>query len=331
MVAVDILPGIDVTIRINGQPLSEHEDPDEEQEDRTVTRYVQAVSGQIFDICISARKDFRSAGDALSFHIHTDGSPKAVDVPLVLNTACRTRNYTRISRGCLQGANMVKRYRFAAFETSTQGLGSITPASVKGLGSIIIKIAQIRMTQANTATDGCGSISKIGSVPEKALKGQTITHSVGFTSAVVCAANTFKSAQPIGGVPNPYVTLVFRYRSLARITSKPGSSHEAEALKAMSILQRTPSPPPLEERDYDSISRDDVVELQRQLKELKERYASDAKVRHEIKRERTDDSPRPRKVERPMRDSTQLELDDDGQVRETSTPSNAEREIIELD
>ncbi|KAK3109587.1 hypothetical protein LTR53_016998 [Teratosphaeriaceae sp. CCFEE 6253] len=213
---------------------------------------------------------------------------------------------------------MVKRYRFAAFETSTQGLGSITPASVKGLGSIIIKIAQIRMTQANTATDGCGRISKIGSVPEKALKGQTITHSVGFTSAVVCAANTFKSAQPIGGVPNPYVTLVFRYRSL-------------EALKAMSILQRTPSPPPLEERDYDSINRDDAVELQRQLKELKERYASDAKVKHEIKRERTDDSPRPRKVARPMRDSTQLELDDDGQVRETSTPSNAEREIIELD
>lgn len=50
-----------------------------------------------------------------------------------------------------------------------------------------------------------------------------------------------------------------------------------------------------------------------------------------VKRERTDDNPRPRKVSRPTRESTQLELDNDGRVRASSTPTLAEQEIIELD
>jgi len=50
-----------------------------------------------------------------------------------------------------------------------------------------------------------------------------------------------------------------------------------------------------------------------------------------VKRERTDDNPRRRKVARPSRNSMQLELDEEGGVRESATPTFAEREIIELD
>ncbi|KAK0268971.1 hypothetical protein LTS00_017413 [Friedmanniomyces endolithicus] len=108
----------------------------------------------------------------------------------------------------------------------------------------------------------------------------------------------------------------------------PSVSRFKEALKSMLIIPRTPTPPPLQEREYDSIDRQDVLELQRQLKAMKEKH----KLRNvKVKRERTDDNPRRRKVARSSRHSTQLELDEEGGVRESATPTLAEREIIELD
>ena len=52
-----------------------------------------------------------------------------------------------------------------------------------------------------------------------------------------------------------------------------------------------------------------------------------------IKREKADDNPRPRKVARPSAGDTQLQIDDDGSVREESTATLAaeEREVIEID
>lgn len=40
-------------------------------------------------------------------------------------------------------------------------------------------------------------------------------------------------------------------------------------LKSMLAIPRTPTPPPLEEREYENVNREDFLELQRQLRELK--------------------------------------------------------------
>lgn len=50
-----------------------------------------------------------------------------------------------------------------------------------------------------------------------------------------------------------------------------------------------------------------------------------------IKREHADDNPRPRKIARPRAGDTQLELDDDGGVREGSTATLPALEVIVLD
>lgn len=51
-----------------------------------------------------------------------------------------------------------------------------------------------------------------------------------------------------------------------------------------------------------------------------------------IKRERADDNPRPRKASRPSHGSAQFEIDDDGRVRASSTPTvKVESEVIELE
>ena len=57
------------------------------------------------------------------------------------------------------------------------------------------------------------------------------------------------------------------------------------------------------------------------------------KPKMQIKRKKIDDNPRPRKVSRPSAGDTQLEISDDGDVREgsTSTLAPAEKVVIELD
>ncbi|KAK4909482.1 hypothetical protein LTR49_021761 [Elasticomyces elasticus] len=109
----------------------------------------------------------------------------------------------------------------------------------------------------------------------------------------------------------------------------------------MLIIPRQPRPPPLEERDFDTLNPEEVRELQRRFRELKvssgtsplsgdkcwtyakEKNATKVNIKQEMKRERTDDNPRPRKVARPARSSTVLEFDDDDFVRESSTATFA--------
>ena len=50
-----------------------------------------------------------------------------------------------------------------------------------------------------------------------------------------------------------------------------------------------------------------------------------------IKREQADENPRPRKLARPSPGNTQLELDDDGGVRESSTATLEGPVMIEID
>lgn len=57
----------------------------------------------------------------------------------------------------------------------------------------------------------------------------------------------------------------------------------------------------------------------------------DRENKAKIKRECADQNPRPRKVSRPSAGDTQLEIDDDGRVRESSTATLGGPEVIEID
>ncbi|KAK1057011.1 hypothetical protein LTR74_014470 [Friedmanniomyces endolithicus] len=314
MVAIDLLPGIDISITVAGQALIEHQDSDEEEQDRTVTRYIEAVSGQVFAVRLTAQKGFKSRGDGLSFYIHVDGTEN-VDTAVYRKALCKLSGMAYTSQG-RQEASEVKRYCFATLETTSEGPTSVGDAQrLKDLGTIVVTIRQVRVTGTCAEAIRPKGPFTVGVVSEKALKGQALSHSVNFAAPVPCVPRPVSfTTEPVRGFPDPYVKVVFRYRSL-------------ETLKCMSIIPRSPTPPPLEEREYDTVNREDFVELQRQLKALKKNGVPNVKV----KRERTDENPRPRKVARPSRHSTQLELDEEGGVRESATPTVAEREIIDLD
>ncbi|KAK5697157.1 hypothetical protein LTR97_007292 [Elasticomyces elasticus] len=321
MVALDGLPGVDVSIVAVNQPLTEYEDRDDEDNDsdRTITRYIEAVTGQIFAVRITVQQGFRSGGDGLAFYIHVDGS-KLLDCPLVRNEDCRTSAYTNTSLGCRSASDTVQQYRFTILETaSDRAVDKSQAEKAKDFGTIVVKVMQVQVSGiVKVPTDLSQNAQRPGVVSEKLVKGQSVSHSVDFSPAMKVCSRVVHKVSPVQGLPNPYTTVVFRYRSL-------------ETLKSMLIIPRTPSPPPLEERDYESVNRDEFLELQRQLKELKEKAAANVNIKQEIKRERTDDNPRPRKVARPNRASTVLEFDDDNSVRESSTATFAPRsEVVDL-
>ena len=119
----------------------------------------------------------------------------------------------------------------------------------------------------------------------------------------------------------------------------------ADALRSMHIIPRTPSPPPLEERDPATLTLDELRELQKLAQRGKVRWRN-CHHRHvlsefqkyeeaqmKIKREHIDDTPRSRKKFRPSAGDTQLEIDREGSFSEASTATlaPAEHEVIELD
>jgi hypothetical protein len=106
----------------------------------------------------------------------------------------------------------------------------------------------------------------------------------------------------------------------------------AETLKSMLIIPRTPSPPPLEEKD--NLTVEEVRELQRRMKEVLVSHLSSPQCRScvltfavqacqaMVKRERADEGRHAvsQKRARLSAGDIQLEIDDDG-VRQTPTQS----------
>ena len=115
-------------LRRRRQPLQEHEDRDEEVEDRTTMRYVEAVDGQIFEIhlTVAVPKGFQSHGRrTVSDSASTWMGPKRiVHEPFIKNTDCETKNdYTcRKAEAVSVGANRVRQFTASrGLETASDG------------------------------------------------------------------------------------------------------------------------------------------------------------------------------------------------------------------
>jgi hypothetical protein len=87
------LPGIQVTISVNGEDLHEYIDPDKKDEPRAVTKYIEAVTGAKFGFKITVPKGFEYLGDCLVMYYYIDGKfVSAIIVP-----APNTESHTFVS------------------------------------------------------------------------------------------------------------------------------------------------------------------------------------------------------------------------------------------
>jgi len=83
MAVLEGLKGIEVTVHVDGQALHEYEDDEAErqpgaigeyQASKTVTKYVEAVTGKEFAISIKVRAPYEMDCPTLAFWIMVDGS-----------------------------------------------------------------------------------------------------------------------------------------------------------------------------------------------------------------------------------------------------------------
>ena len=67
--------GIEVTVQVAGVDLKEYEDDDEagNQDDKTVSKYVEAVSGAAFAVKVQVPREYKMTSNALAFYISADG------------------------------------------------------------------------------------------------------------------------------------------------------------------------------------------------------------------------------------------------------------------
>lgn len=117
MAVSDEIPGLEVTITVNGKPLKEYEDTTLREEERTVTRYIEAVSGQEFKVCFKVRNGAHFAGNLLACKISMDGN--FVVTPILRKVSSRHGDHVRTIDGQEQAEGMMKKFFFSAIETGT--------------------------------------------------------------------------------------------------------------------------------------------------------------------------------------------------------------------
>ena len=188
------LPGVTVTVVSDDAPLKEYEDREIEEEEGTVTRYIEAVSGKNFAIKIEVAKGTLFKGNSMAFECWVDG--EEVDIPLVSKSR---EDRVRFSEGKMASKYSVQKYCFSAIETgeltghaklahadylAVSDGHTVTgeAAKVKSLGSIEIRahhMKKTRMSPTKPSMSVTGSAQPgLGIVSEKALKGQALSHSV---------------------------------------------------------------------------------------------------------------------------------------------------------
>jgi hypothetical protein len=143
MAIQDNIPGLEVTVCIDGKPLEEYDNDEEEeakpgldpevmkyQAARTVTKYIESVSDQEFIIQIKLAPPFKMDYACLSTSVQIDG--RKVASPLIqkidnldrFSGDCVVTEFQRRVEGKLveapgnAGRELLKKFKFAKIETS---------------------------------------------------------------------------------------------------------------------------------------------------------------------------------------------------------------------
>ena len=117
MAVIDDLPGVKVEITIEDNSLAEHVENGLVEDERTLTRYIEAVSDQQFEVYIELLPNFDYKGDCIAFVVTVDG--KQTDALMLLKTS----GFRSIkSKGVEVAGGLIHKYRFADLETGKSAL-----------------------------------------------------------------------------------------------------------------------------------------------------------------------------------------------------------------
>ena len=123
MAITDVVPGVEVAITVRGNDLKEYRDNELDEEVSTTTRYVEAASGQTFEVRLKVKPNFRFLGDTLAFEILVDGN--WMETPLIDKQQCGGLGYQRIIRGVTTSARTLRRFQFATLDPGASQLSRV--------------------------------------------------------------------------------------------------------------------------------------------------------------------------------------------------------------
>lgn len=114
MAISDLLPGLTVSIQINGRELPEYRDEDIQDPERTTSYLIEAVADSIFEIHARANPQAIFAGSSLAIQFYVDG--KYVDGTLIDAEDVSETGDSAKSQGRYVSSDMLRKYQFASRE-----------------------------------------------------------------------------------------------------------------------------------------------------------------------------------------------------------------------
>ncbi|KAI9714393.1 MAG: hypothetical protein M1820_000354 [Bogoriella megaspora] len=319
------VPGVEAAVTVNGNDLKEYVDEDlEEGNENELTRYIEAEDGANFGIRYEIKRQFIREGEAVTVKTYIDGHyAESVVKPAWKYSGKAIKG--RIDSAYINPDTKTK-FAFSTIETSSEhGYGLAHDHKlVKKMGTIEVVIDANKRDESKTPQKGHNFVNlekfHIDIVSEKALKGASLTHGTKMTDEIKAKPRSWPSPR-IPGSTRILARFIFRYRSY-------------EALKALMIIPRTPTLVPLEDRNPEDLSPQEMMEALRRSQAKRKSQEETAK---KVKRERADGDAgmTPRKAPRCSTNNSQVNAVEDDEVREASPPAQVKDMpapvVIEID
>ncbi|OBT63950.1 hypothetical protein VE03_05969 [Pseudogymnoascus sp. 23342-1-I1] len=287
MAVIDTLPGVTISISINGQPVEEYvdvdvgEEVDGPQAPKTVVKYIEAMSDAEFAIQTSIFPAFRAHRQTINdiaFQVNVDGEWVAgrcwQDAFGDLYPSWDGKIEGFSSKDAT-GRPTVNPFKFAEVKIVEVADKAKIDQDVKAgaaLGQITIEVfriilgAEINGSRPSLPKDAAPEIS------EKAIKGRALSHGTSFGVARIEPQRRILDCVYLDGRDKPLARFVFRYRS-------------KEALRQLLIIPRSPSPDP-----FDALPAVERERLARDAFQQQQGPKSEpgTKLERMVKRERRD-------------------------------------------
>ncbi|OBT76398.1 hypothetical protein VF21_03624 [Pseudogymnoascus sp. 05NY08] len=245
MAILEAVPGVDVSILINGQLIEEHIDADEEVEGplapKTVVRYIEAISDAEFAVKASVLPAFREnkqAVDDLVFHVKVDGKWAA---GIIWQSAVGNihspwnSNIEGFYCDDATGRSTVNPFKFSDVEIVEVADKAKIDQDVKdaaALGQITVEVLRAKSGPiTNSGYRAKLPEQALSEISEKAIKGRALSHGTAFGAAKIAPRASSSRCVYLDGRDNPLACFIFRYRS-------------KEALRQLLVIPRSPSPDP---------------------------------------------------------------------------------------
>ncbi|KAI0853864.1 hypothetical protein F5Y00DRAFT_269234 [Daldinia vernicosa] len=301
MAILEAVPGITVTVRINGVDCLEYDDPNvpEQQPSRpTSSKYIESLDNTEFTLCLSINKDYdwNYKGHCLVFTVRADST--WIQTHLIHKTHLTNGYFESVIKGKPTFCNKTKSWFNHALKFSeVKVVEGVTKARMekdqqvaKNLGLVEVKVERHIYVEKDHSY--CGDMSRSVSsfeLAEKSLKGRSISHGTILTPGTKIPRPDFAQTKRLPGDDGPIAIFQFRYRS-------------KKALQQELIIPRTPPGSP----SLDGLSTAEINRLAKErLEEINARKQLVKKEPTSIKREvsevydRTDGtSARPAKTRR---------------------------------